>query len=340
MDRYSRYEGYEIPARIRLKEHLAAAGEQNMLEHRETHVTIRPYSENYRGQPGYTEDGLRTAQQMTMKIFKDGEQNTAWSKVQNAPIYGDYAYGRRPKGKRLQAEIEMTSSAFRITKVRQLHENCDERVGPAYAVSSESNWQREFATPDLWLVRSRTNPLRNRGTGQDVTATYSGLVTGPDGVAQSALLFPAAGGIATTLADIVDGSLFVWLGNMGTVGNVWVFPQFTVSIVQIGTAFYVQIVGAGLTITQALNWNAVDWVHLGITIDSAYIRIYENGVQRSTAVRPAGLTVFGGALNAVQNMLVSAFDIKRIPRVVSTSAIAYYYDNVVNSGGNILPMQR
>jgi len=42
----------------------------------------------------------------------------------------------------------------------------------------------------------------------------------------------------------------------------------------------------------------------------------------------------------MNGMVVSAFDIRRTPRVISESALGYYYDNVLSEGGNILPMQR
>ena len=338
-DRVSSYGGSEIPCRLRIKEHLARAGEMMMIEHRETHITIRPYSEDYRGQPGYTDDGLRDTQNITLKIFKDGEQNTPWAKVQNAPIYGDLMYGKRPKGKRLQAEIETTSSGFRITEVQQIHENCDERVGPKYAVSAESNWQREFATPDLWLCRNRQHPLRNRGTGFDLVGAYATLPTGPDGIVQSAIAVSGTP-IQATLPMIQNGTLGIWLGLMGMVGGVWKFPQFEVSVVSIGGTYLLRITNGVWIHDQALTWNGYDWVFLAISFGLQYIKVYENGALKVAIPRPAGLVSFGGVAEVATGMVASIFDVRRAPREISASALSYYYDNVVNGGGDILPMQR
>jgi hypothetical protein len=339
-DRTSQYAGVEIDWRLKLKEHLALAGEMQMIEHRESHLTIRPYREDYRGQPGYSADGLRDTQQVTFEIFRDGEQNTPFCKVQNAPIYGDCIYGKRPKAKRLQAQIRGTSSGFRITKVQQLHENCDERVGPKYAVSAESGWQREFSTPDLWLVRNRTNPMRNKATGQDVAGSYAALTAGPDGQTQSAMLFGAADHLDTVLPIITEGISLIWLGAMGAVGNIWTFPQFTASIVIAGTDYYLRITNGVWLFDQILAWDGISWIFLAISIESSYIRIYENGLQKGLIANP-GIASFGGITQILGGgMVVSVFDIRRIPRIVSGSALGYYYDNVVNDSGSILPMQK
>jgi len=339
-DRVTRYSGSEIECRFKIKEHLAASGEQNMIEHVETHVVIRPYRESYRGQAGYTADGLRSSQKLTLQVYRDGEQNTAYSKVQKAPIYGDYIYGRRAKGKRLQAELILGSSGFRITKVRQLHENCDERVGPKYAVPSESAWQREFSTPDLWLCRNRSNPLRDRATGQSLTGVYSTLTNGPDGATDSGISFPNVGGVLSSLPLIQNGTLMSWVGFMSSVGNLWAFPQFVASIVQIGADYYLRLVGSGLNHSQILSWNGLDWSALAIVLDPTYVKVYENGAQIASVARPGALVSFGGTTEAMQNLGVSAFDIRRVPRAISSDALGYYVDNVINEGGNILPMMK
>ena len=338
-DRVDNYGGHEIPCRLRIKEHLAVAGEQNMLEHRETHITIRPYTEDNRSLDGYTKDGLRTAQEITLNIFKDGEQNTPYTKVQNAPIYGDYMYGRRAKGKRLQAELELSASAFRITKVHQLHENCDERVGPIYAVSSESTWQREFGTPDFWMVRNRTNPLRNRATGLALTGSYTSLITGPDSVVESGIDFGAADSVSVVLPMISAATMSFWLSLMGTPGTVILFPQFSVQMVMVGADYCLRVAGPFGSVDQVLSWDGTSWAFLAVSVDLTYLRIYENGAMKTVVPNP-GITSFGGATSMMNGMVVSAFDIRRTPRVISESALGYYYDNVLSEGGNILPMQR
>lgn len=338
-DRTSQYDGQEIPTRWRLKEHVAAGGEHKMVEHVETHGTFRPYDEDYRGAAGYTADGLRDAQQITVRVFKDGEQTTPWAKVQRAPIYGDYIYGKRAKGKRLQAEFETTASGFRQTKVRQLHKDTDERVGPKYAVSAESNWQRDFATPDLWLVRNKRDPLKNKGTGQQVAGSYQALITGPDGVSESGMAFGAADGLNVTLPIISEATCEIWLSLLGGVGNVWVFPQFTVSLVLVGTDYYLRFTNGVWTLDQILEWDGILWNYIAFSVNLGYIKVYENGVQKIAWVNP-GITGFGGVTQVVPNLIVSAFNVRRVPRVVNQGSLEFLYDNVVNEAGYVLPMQR
>jgi hypothetical protein len=236
-------------------------------------------------------------------------------------------------------QFETTSSAYRITKVLQVHENSNERVGPAYAVSSESNWQREFASPDLWLVRNKSNPMRNKATGQDVSGSYTALTTGPDAVAQSGMMFGAGGGLLVTLPAISEATLGIWLSFLGGAGTVWTFPQFSVRIVVVGTDYYLRITDGVWNLTNILSWDGVSWVFLAITIDASTITLYENGSRKMIWNNP-GTGMFGGTTRVCDSLMCSAFDIRRVPRVISAGSLAYYYDNVITEGGNILPIQK
>jgi hypothetical protein len=113
-----------------------------------------------------------------------------------------------------------------------------------------------------------------------------------------------------------------------------------VSIVSIGGTYLLRITNGVWIHDQSLAWNGVDWVFLAISFGLQYIKVYENGALKVAIPRPAGLVSFGGVVEVATGMVASIFDVRRAPREISASALSYYYDNVVNGGGDILPMQR
>lgn len=349
-DKVGVYGGSEISTFILLKENIGITGEEAMVEHVESHIHSRPFDESYKGQSGYDNYGFRDKHRVNLKIFANGNTDNPVSKLKNIKQYGDLVFGKRVQNKRLQLKIETTTSAFRITRVRQLIQNTD-KLTP-YGISgvrTESEFQRLFRGMDLWLSRDSKKPIMNRCTGTDLTGSYNSLTTGPDQKSNSALYFGATDYLTVTLSQKTFPSvLSFWVGDISGYSNILQFStptgSFYVSI-NLSTGYYAGVSDDPTTTNNQhalLEWNGTGWVLITIYIDGTNIYIYENGVLKGVIPQFAWLTSYGGATVIAQTVAMSLFDIRRIPRKVSSDAIQWYYDDVINNYGNggLLPILR
>ena len=194
--------------------------------------------------------------------------------------------------------------------------------------------------------RDSKRPIMNRATGLDITGSYSSLVTGPDGKSNSALEFLVAQTLTTTLSQVaLPTTLNFWIGNMVAVGDLFNFvtptSNFIVRIVQPGDTFLRLTNGVWTQDTQ-LEWTGNGWVMISVSSDGVNLYVYENGTLRGIIPVPVFLTTYGGTVTIVGMASISMFDIRRIPRMVVSDALQWYYDDIINNdgGGGLLPIMR
>jgi hypothetical protein len=183
----------------------------------------------------------------------------------------------------------------------------------------------------------------NRYDGELMTGTYDTLITGPDGVSNSAMQIDASDTITDTLPVIsLVSSVSFWQGN--PTGNFFI----TIGNLEITTYRFGGVINLDLAwnsvgfFDEPLNAGYTGWALITITCDGTNFYIYENGVLLHIVAVPGGATTYGGALTITAGSDVSIFDIRRIPRQVGSEALQWYYDDVVNNEGNggLLPIMR
>jgi hypothetical protein len=191
--------GADIVCSITGPEHHGTRESEN-IEHAESHVYIRPRT---------SDNNYLTNFAVNSYAFKDGAL-VYEAKTLNNPIAGDVVYDRKVQGKRVQIEFEFTAGGFYITKQDTIYIQRDTAGTTAMAsrATSEMNYQKEYATPNVWLTRG-SRPLLNRGTGEVASGTRVTQVRGPDGLANSAMQFDGGNGVVLNNIGTLDGDFTI-----------------------------------------------------------------------------------------------------------------------------------
>ena len=198
----------EIAGSIKHIEHTSQE-EDKKLRFMEQYFYMRPDDEANKGAGGHDSYGFRTAQEIRIDCFLNGNVTADAEVNQNSntsvQIYGvnqtknllpNLAYPYNVEARRVQHKISFTASEIECVKYRVLYDEKNVIV-PPQLVTGERNWQREFALPVFWISRG-TDKLLNLVTGKSgnsSTGSYN-TRTGPDGKANSSM-------------DL-DGQTFTW----------------------------------------------------------------------------------------------------------------------------------
>jgi hypothetical protein len=148
-----------------------------------------------RGKTGYTDTGIRNAQELTLKAFEDGEQITAAAQTDDFPEDGELVYsGRKVEASRIATELSGTSGEIRITGI--VNEFLAENKGPGAdkRIMTESNLEEEL-NQDLIYHACRANIDRISGDSLGVGVTF---ITGPDGRSNSGITLAGVRSITIT----------------------------------------------------------------------------------------------------------------------------------------------
>ncbi len=347
-DRTTSYGGQEIPTWLKLRERVSRAGEFETVKHRESHIYIRPWLNEYKGAAGYNSAGHRSAQEVDLSIFVDGAV-AANETIKDVPLKGDLSFTHKREGSRLQMQVATSSSAYRIIGVQQHIEEIDKKAPPPINTQSERVWQREFRAPDFWISRESANPLINRATGTVLDGEYDTLTTGPDELPMSAISFAAGQGLEIAPPALSgDFTLSVWVSAVAAYpATLWEMPTdaggtMRARILNPGSVKQLEFADGVQTITQDLEWNGVDWALLSIERNAGRLRVFENYTQRGAHVLANAGLAYGGAGYLVNGAICAIFDARRVGRAVETEALEWYYRDVTERHGNggLLPVMR
>lgn len=338
-DKTDSYGGYEITSKIKLKERTAVAGEYQEIEHVESHIHIRPFKETYRNETEYTSEGFRDAHSIDLQFYENGEPITPYTKLEDISRYGDYVSRKRLEARRIQEEYIFYAAAWRIVKTQERYMPIDKSSGPAYDYPTEQQWQDEFRSAVLWLSRDRLRPTYNRSTATAITGDYDQLTTGPDNQAKSAMAFALTHSLSTTLNDITgDFTLSMWLGSMASFPSI-VFQSaadlgtLLISITDAGGSKFISF-NDGVNIFSSLElvWSGTGWMHLAVQRSDTYLKFFEDGTLNHSEELTDESIVYGGATIVANAIISSVFDVRLVETAISSDAIAYYYDQIINNG--------
>jgi PKD repeat protein len=326
-DRDGSYDEAEIETTGLLPEITSRYGDHENVRHTETHISMRSWDElRYRGKTGYSKDGFRIAQQLSLDVFEGGEQVIPDASLQQVNRDGDYAFLKEIEGKRFQIKFKTTTSAFRITRIGVHAQEIDKRTPPQLNDIPQKRWQKEFNAPDLWFSRNKPSFNTNLADGIEWTGT----------------------GIAATAPDSSDKAMFS-TGMTGTLSyaiddftvSAWIFGDGVIIESQVsgGGTFKIDVTAGVLTVSDGIDTTLVvlidpaKWVYVTVIRRGSDFEVYENGVLKSILALSA-VRSYGGATTIADG---TVFDIRRIPRNVSAEAVYYYYETIIKNEGGFLP---
>ena len=338
---YTKGFGHEIESYIKLKENISNQGEQLDILHNESYVHFRPFNEEDRNLPANNPDnGFRDGFNVSAELFQDGQLGYS-TKIEKVPLKADYIFPKKMQARRLQLLIRMATSSFRLISVGQRFVELEKKPGPKDNTRSETLWQREFATPDLWISRDSSAPITNRASGVVASGSYNSLVPGPDQYEKSALFFGNADGLSLVLNTIGESTISFWINDLSAT-DITLF-QFengkSLKLEYFGDG-YALVIETGLnTIEIPLGWNGSEWTFIAVSFKSNEIRAYRD--KNDFGVFKFDMGNYGGATSMIDEMC-SMFDIRRVPRAISHDALNSYYDTIIEDRGDTgyLPVMR
>jgi len=337
-DKVSQYNEYPIPTVAKLKEITSNRGEWVDQVHRESHVYIRPWDEDYKDDISQYVGGFLPGFDVSLRLYKDG-QSVESAGLQKIARGGDYNFFNKVQAKRLQLEIRTTESAFRVVGVNQIIDQIDEKVGPASNYPVETQYQAEFALQDVWFSRSISRPLLNRASGATLVGTYYGQVVGPDGVPSSAFDMIAANSL-TSVAPYISGSFTasVWIASaVLPCSALWFMGRngggngLSLTLYESGGHTMMRVASGAETNETAIQWNTTDWIMLSVVRNASEMLFYVNGelVERHPTI--------AGSFGAMRFMSANnggyIFDGRRVLSEVSASALRFMYNDITANGG-------
>lgn len=326
-DREGQYDETEIPCEAMLPDMVSRQGEHENVRHIETHVSMRSWDElRYRGKQGYTADGFRDQQSLSLEAFESGEQIVPSTKLREVQRGGDYAFMKEVEAKRIQIKLKYTTSAFRTTRVACHLQELDHRTPPQINDIPEKRWQKEFVTPDLWFSRNKPSIQTNRADGTLWTGAGT-PVTGPDGKISG---FDSAGLQGTLGYTLGDFSISAWLRGNGVIFAAQIAGGGVVSLKVVADTL---VFSDGTNVVQWPMTASTEWRHLAVICRGANLELYEAGRMRISQPLVSVLSYGGTTLTGTG----ICFDIRRIPRSVSYDALYFYYESILDGGGGFLP---
>ena len=332
--------GYEISSWFKLKEHISTQGEFEDVRHEESYVYMRPFNERNKALDGYDSNtGMRNNFHVGAKLYTNGDLNHE-AEINRVPLKADYVFREKVQAPRIQLQVNFSASAWRCVGVANKVEELDKKRGPLYNTKSETVWQREFNSRNLWVSRDSTNPVLDRTNGNTISGTWDSLIVGPDGIDNSGMFFNATTGLNLTLTDIERSTLIFWVNDIIANTTIFTFGGGKSIALELDGDEYDLVINNGVkTVNISLGYRGDEWAMIAIrfTVDGARAVIN----QTSLGLHNIIMGSYGGVTTIMNTTVGSLFDIQRIPRDVSEHALGYYYQNVTTEhGNNFLPVMR
>ena len=163
-------------------EHVVGVGaEEKYLLHERSYVSIRPDDVANRGATGYTATGQRTAQELTLKVFLDGEVVSDTAEADDFPENGEVVFvGQRIDAQRVMLEISGTAGEIIVTTITDDFLIQQKAPAPQLRVMNEQTLSLSLLQGMiLWITRSKM--MMDRITGKVFDGFALTKELGPDG---------------------------------------------------------------------------------------------------------------------------------------------------------------
>ena len=337
---YTKGIGSEIKCNWKIKEYVASRGEYQDSRHVESHAYLRPFWEEDRSKEDHNQDtGYRENFALTARMYKRGELIMD-TETKDIPVLADIVFPKEVKANRFVTEFETSTSSFRCIGIQQQVEEDGAKRGPEFNTKSETVWTREFSTPNFWLSRSSVTPLINRANGETVDGSFNSLVTGPDLVASSALLFGASDGLSFDLTALGEHTLSWWLKDITSDSVIWDFGDRSISLEFLSGDYNLVLNNGSEIINVPLSYQGENWIFIAVKFLGGVTRVIAN--KKDLGRKSFNFGSYSGATTLMNNVIGELFDVRRIPVNISIEALNYYYDVVNRDHGvtGFLPNMR
>ena len=179
------YSGEEIPFRVTFKEDRGTL-EHYFLNHLGGHFYVRPEEEANRDQTGFDSDGYQDDLELSVELFKDGEQSSH-AVSRDIIKTGEVVIDDDFEANRIQVALSGNRNQLQVIGRNQYYKVMDKPVTPNERPNTEASHQTALAGLYAWYTRGGT-PTMDRVSGELLTADIS-VVEGLDGRLDSAMRF-------------------------------------------------------------------------------------------------------------------------------------------------------
>jgi hypothetical protein len=323
--------GAEIPGKVKFSEYTAIK-EHQKIEHKETHLALRPEEETNRGTAGHDSDGFRTAFEAEARLYADGAL-TAEEKTKDVPLRSDISMPNTFEANRIGVEMETTTSEWRL--IRQ-DTDIEQKDKSAMIKLSHETYQDNIAD-FIFRVSRYKNPLMDLATGRICSGSYASLTTGPDTDSQSAMVFTGAQGITGVLPSALTGDctfMFYFYAALADMPiTVLQFANLAVTLENNAGAIRLRFNDGANNLTFNLVGLQNTWISLAIVRNGANLTLYEDGALHSTQALAGGVVTYPVTFAIMQNETGRLFDLIVFDDNLDADTIDYYYDMIENHEG-------
>lgn len=318
--------GTNIFPRFRPRE-LSGPTEDHTCYHEESHVYLRPLGDSF----------LRGFN-LTALAYTGGDL-TAVGSIKASTTGGDIQFYDRVRGVRIQQEYAFINSGFKVVKTDthyQVHDTARIDDGPEN--SDEAGYQSEISSNmKHWLTREKKK--KNRANALDYTMTWAdfSFVSSPDGKTYGVPMGAFGESSDTRLFTQSDTTVYSDFTVMFWIDQISAYPTKKIFEIQGTNNFYVQftnsttidINGAGNVTLSTLS----TWSHIAIVRSGSTVSVYQDKVLKGT-VSVSGTK--GGSRfywNGQRDPGFYLYDGRVYNTVITTSALAFYYTDVITGNG-------
>ena len=323
--------GYEIPWHVDFKEHRGQR-EDNLIRHLVSHAFLRPQFEDKKGKDNHTQWGYRTAQQVTLTGYQNGNV-VHRVQAQDLPDRADITFDRQFEDNRIQFRLSGTASELRLTKFTTDYEQKDQRARPDSRYMREHIWQEELCEPLFWVCRGSERDLATNGMP---AGSIFGFGIGPDGE-NSSMIFAATSNLTYTFSPILseDFSILFAISGVTTGVEILSIGNFILRLELAGGVYTVSADDGANVYTQELEWNGNNWTFLKITRNEDKLIISENGKPLMSMLLNS-IEVISGNLVFNAGNTKNLFNPWIFSSAISEEAFNYFYRNVTLEQGEAL----
>jgi len=191
--------------------------ERYFIEHKESHIYLRPISESNRDQSGYDSEGYPSGLEINLSIFKDGEQSDASSTVSDIPFDGDIHFDQKVEGHRLYLKASANKGDHFIVTREQNYAIRDRSAAPQKRKMSNDTYQQNFSSPKIWVGWFRGSVV-NLKVGTVLSGVSATATTGPDSQESGISVSGAANFGSVSIG--ASGSVLLWVNETVVAGEI------------------------------------------------------------------------------------------------------------------------
>lgn len=331
-DKTAEYAGAEIAGEILFKEDIGET-ENYMIPPLEEHVFLRPEDEAARDTAGHDSSGYRDNFRVSLHRYEDGDLSQETTSARYIPIEGDITYDKDEESHRKQLRFITTTSEWKLVGKRSYYVAKDKRQLPARTLLSEQSWQENMAEPLLWLSRGN-NLYLNRATGTNVSGSYFGTATGPDGLSDTAMDFTGSQGLSNTLSSDLSGDFTLMI---------WFTGGVTATLMGLSTGAGNMVISGGNFSfggsSSAISWDGDVWGLFVVVREGNYMYLYHDDTLLNTFLL-GSIVTYGGTVSIMSNQTGQIEEVRIYNRAQNANTLAYYHRDMINNNGNaFLPME-